>query len=221
MVDRLDAGVGKLLDKLDELKLSDHTIVVFFSDNGGLSVKEGPNTPATSNAPLRAGKGYLYEGGIREPLIVRWPGVTKAGSTCDTPVISNDFFPTFVHACNGKADPSPDGVSLLPLLKGEKPQGPPRALFWHYPHYSNQGGKPGAAVRVGDWKLIEFYEDDRAELYNLKDDVGERTDLAAKEPQRAADLRRRLAEWRNAVDAQMMTPNPDYRAGATTKPKGG
>jgi arylsulfatase A-like enzyme len=211
MIESVDEGVGRLLRKLDELKLADRTVVVFFSDNGGLSVKEGPNTPATSNAPLRAGKGYLYEGGIREPLLVRWPAAVKAGSLCDVPVCSIDFFPTLLELAGVKETPPPvDGVSLVPLLKqtgGLKRE----ALYWHYPHYSNQGGKPGGAVRQGDYKLIEFFEDGAVELYNLKDDPGETNDLAARLPERARELRRKLADYRQAVNAQMPTPNPDYK----------
>lgn len=210
MVQRLDASVGRLMQTLDELKLADDTILIFTSDNGGLSTKEGPNTPATSNAPFRAGKGYLYEGGVREPLIVRWPGAVKAGATSDTPVISTDLYPTILEACGVKPAGPTDGVSLLPVLK-QSGGLPDRDLYWHYPHYSNQGGKPGGAIRRGDWKLIEFYEDMRVELYNLKDDAGERADLAAQEPEKTKQLRTALADWRRAVDAQMPTPNPAYK----------
>jgi arylsulfatase A len=211
MIESMDESVGRVVKKLDELKLADRTLIVFTSDNGGLSVKEGPNTPATSNAPLRAGKGYLYEGGIRVPWIVVWPGVRKRGSTCDVPVSSVDFFPTLLEVARVRlpADRDLDGVSLVPLLKRTgMPKREP--LYWHYPHYSNQGGKPGGAVRAGDWKLIEFYEDMHAELYNLKDDIGEQHDLAANHPEQAARLRKLLHNWRKSVDAQMPTPNPDY-----------
>jgi arylsulfatase A-like enzyme len=211
-VEAVDDSVGRIMSKLDELKLADRTVILFTSDNGGLSVKEGPHTPATSNAPLRAGKGYLYEGGIREPLIVRWPGVVRPGSVCDVPVLSTDFYPTLLQIAGGKADPDRviDGVSLVPLLRGTG--GLKReALYWHYPHYSNQGGKPGGAVRQGDYKLIESYEDGRLELYNLKDDLGETTDLSAKLPGKAKELHQLLKAWRKAVNAQMPTPNPDYQ----------
>src|SRR5207244_10970807 len=146
MIESVDDGVGRLLKKLAGLHLTERTMIVFTSDNGGLSVKEGPNTPPTINAPLREGKGYLYEGGLRVPLLIRWPGVTKAGSTMATPVHSIDFFATLLDACGIKSDTKVDGVSLLPLLKGETL--PRDALFWHSPHYSNQAGRPGAAVRA-------------------------------------------------------------------------
>ena len=169
MLESLDEGVGRILKTLDELEIADRTVIVFTSDNGGLSVKEGPNTPATSNAPLRAGKGYLYEGGIRVPLIVRWPGKTRHGSVCEVPVSGQDLYPTVLDIAGVKPAPGQviDGESLVPLLKGQG--GLKRtALFWHYPHYSNQGGKPGGAVRQGDLKLIEYYEDGRRELYDLE-----------------------------------------------------
>jgi arylsulfatase A len=212
MVESLDDSVGRVMKKLDDLKLAERTVLVFTSDNGGLHVREGPHTPATSNAPLQAGKGYNYEGGIREPLIVRWPGVVKAGSVCATPVLSMDFYPTFLELAGLKGDPKhvPDGVSLVALLKGT---GEPKrtALFWHYPHYSNQGGKPSGAVRQGDWKLIDFYEDGKRELYNLADDIGEKNDLSAKMPDRTKELAKLLDDWRKDVKAQMPTPNPDYK----------
>jgi arylsulfatase A-like enzyme len=219
MVKSLDEGVGRVLQKLTALGLDDRTIVIFFSDNGGLSTAEGS---PTSNAPLRAGKGWLYEGGIREPLMVRWPGVTRAGRVIDQPVISTDFYPTIL-AMTGqppRPDQHVDGISFAPLLKGDDPPAPPQqrdALFWHYPHYANQGGGPAGAVRQGDWKLIEDYEDFHVELYNLKDDPGESKDHAADLPDRANELRKRLHDWRHDVDAQMPTPNPDYRPARANK----
>ena len=210
MVEAVDDSVGRVLKKLEELKVADRTVVIFTSDNGGLSVKEGPNTPSTSNAPLRAGKGYLYEGGIREPLLVRWPGVTKAGSTCDVPVCSVDFYPTVLEMAGVREGAGAvDGVSLVPLLRQA---GEPRrdALYWHYPHYSNQGGRPGGAVRQGQYKLIESYEDGKLELYDLREDVGEANDLARRLPEKTAELHRLLREWRTAVQAQMPSPNPEY-----------
>ena len=211
MIESVDQGVGRILKKLEELGIADRTVVFFTSDNGGLSVREGPNTPATVNAPLRAGKGYLYEGGIREPLLIKWPGVTKPGSVSTVPVCSVDFYPTILAMADVKLQPGQviDGVSLVPLLK--QTGGLEReALYWHYPHYSNQGGKPGGAVRRGDLKLIEFYEDGKLELYNLRDDIGEANDLAAKMPEKAGELRQQLKDWRQSVNAQMPTPNPDY-----------
>jgi arylsulfatase A-like enzyme len=208
MVESMDDSVGRVVKKLDELGLTKNTLVIFTSDNGGLSVLEGPHTPATTNAPLREGKGYLYEGGIREPLLIAGPGVAKPGTTCSVPVCSIDFFPTVLELCGVKSAAKPDGVSIAPLLRGEAMNRD--ALYWHYPHYANQGGKPGGAVREGDRKLIEWYEDGALELYDLRNDPTESTNLAAREPAAAARLRQRLAAWRASVDAQMPTPNPDY-----------
>jgi arylsulfatase A-like enzyme len=207
MVEAMDLAVGKVLAKLDELKLADNTLILFTSDNGGLSTSEGW---VTANAPLRGGKGWMYEGGIREPLIVRWPGVVKPGSVAGTPVSSPDFFPTLLEVAGAKPSPGQtlDGTSLLPVLKGGRL--PERALFWHYPHYGNQGGAPGAAIRRGDWKLIEWQEDGHAELFNLATDLGEQNNLAAKEPQRVARLRAELAAWQKQVGAKFPAPNPNY-----------
>jgi arylsulfatase A-like enzyme len=202
--------------KLDELKLADNTIVIFTSDNGGL-------LRVTSNKPARAGKGSAYEGGVRIPLIVKWPGVTAAGSVCDEPVISMDLYPTLLAASGAAGDAKHnrdvDGVSLVPLLKDPKAKLGREALFWHYPHYHGGGATPYSAVRAGDWRLVEFLEDNRVELYNLRDDVGETKDLAAQMPEKAVELRKRLREWRTAVGAQMPTPNPDYDPKVKAKPK--
>jgi arylsulfatase A-like enzyme len=219
MIESMDNCVGRLMDTLTSLKLNRNTIVIFFSDNGGLSVHEGQHTPATSNAPLREGKGYLHEGGIREPLIVVWPGVIKSGAICDTPVCSIDFFPTFkeIGKVPGDLDPNVDGVSIVPLLKQTGPI-QRDALYWHYPHYSNQGGKPGGAIRVGDFKLIENYEDGSLELYNLKDDISEQSNLTQTIPHKALELEGKLDLWRRATGAQMMEPNPEYRGSLTGNP---
>jgi arylsulfatase A-like enzyme len=215
MVESMDHSVGRLLDALDRLGIADNTIVLFSSDNGGLSVKEGPHTPATTNAPLRAGKGYLYEGGIRVPLLIRWPGVTRPGSVRSDVVSSIDFLPTLCEAAGVEPTPSGpiDGISLVPLLRDPTARLEPRSLFWHYPHFSNQGGRPGAALRGGDWKLIEFYETNKAELYNLAEDVGESFDLAERFPDKVRSLRDELRRWRREVNANMPKPNPDYRSG--------
>jgi arylsulfatase A-like enzyme len=207
MVQSVDESVGRVMQKLAELGIEKNTVVVFTSDNGGLSTSEGA---PTSNLPLRAGKGWHYEGGVREPLIVRWPGVTQPGSTCRAPMMSTDYYPTFLEMAALPLRPRQhvDGVSLVPLLKGGAPA--ERPLFWHYPHYSNQGGAPGGAVRVGNFKLIEWYEDMRVELFNLSDDPGERHDLATAMPDKTAALRRQLHDWRESVKAAMPTPNPDY-----------
>jgi arylsulfatase A-like enzyme len=209
MVEAMDQAVGKVLDALDRLDLAKDTIVFFMSDNGGLSTSEGH---PTCNLPLRAGKGWLYEGGIREPMIVRWPGVTRAGSLCEEPVISPDFYPTMLEMAGlpPKTDQHVDGRSMRPFLQ-QTNRPDRRAFYWHYPHYGNQGGSPGGAVRVGDYKLIEFYEDNRVELYNLRDDLGEQNDLAARMPDKAAELRQMLHQWRSEVGARMPTPNPNRR----------
>lgn len=205
MVEAMDAAVGKVLDSLDEMGIADNTAVFFMSDNGGLSTSEGS---PTSNLPFRGGKGWLYEGGIREPWLVRWPGVTKPGSVCDEPVISVDFAPTILDMAGLPAIPKNhlDGKSLVPVLKDSEANLGRQSLFWHYPHYANQGGFPGGAVREGDWKLLERYEDGRVHLYNLKDDVGERNDLADKHPERVQAMRARLHNWYKDVDAKFLQP---------------
>jgi arylsulfatase A-like enzyme len=207
MVEAMDLAVGKVLAALDELGLRDNTLVIFTSDNGGLSTSEGW---PTSNLPLRAGKGWMYEGGIREPLLVRWPGVSRPGSVVTTPVSSPDLYPSFLEAAGVKpASGQPiDGRSLAAALRG-KPE-PERALFWHYPHYGNQGGAPAAAVRRGDWKLIEWLEDNRVELFNLTADLGEKADVASREPARVASLRAELHAWQRDVGAKFPIPNPAY-----------
>ncbi|MEA1950886.1 MAG: sulfatase [Planctomycetota bacterium] len=222
MVEAMDEAVGKVLDKLDELGLSRNTVVFFTADNGGLSTSEGS---PTSNLPLRGGKGWLYEGGIREPFLARWPGVTSPGSTCDVPVISTDFYPTILAMAGLPAKPRQhkDGCSLVPLLKGNGALDR-EALYWHYPHYGNQGGFPGGAIRMGDWKLLERYEDGRVHLYNLAEDVGEKNDLARKHPRRVATMREKLHAWYEEVDAKFLQPKkktPDaakpWRPGDTAK----
>jgi hypothetical protein len=170
---------------------------------------EGPHTPATINAPLREGKGYLYEGGIREPLLVYAPGVSKAGAICSDAVCSIDLFSTVLDLCNVKHEAAIDGISLAPLLKG-KPMARREALYWHYPHYSNQGGRPGGAIRAGPYKLIEFYESGRQELFNLKDDISEAQNLIDEKPELAKRLHAQLETWRQAVGARKMRPNFDY-----------
>ena len=204
MIQSLDESVGRILAKLDEWNLANRTIVVFTSDNGG-AVHFG-KPPATSNTPLRAGKGYAYEGGLRVPLLIKAPGTTRPGAVCNTPVISHDFFPTLLALAGAPPAASRtavDGVSLLPLLQGAA--GLPRQeLFWHYPHFWN-GGKitPYSVARVGDWKLIRFYESGTEELYKLRDDLGEQHDLAASQPAKRQELGRRLDQWLKTVGAQL------------------
>lgn len=214
MVWSMDENIGRLLAALEETGQANNTVVFFTSDNGGLATSEGS---PTCNAPLSEGKGWMYEGGTREPLLVRWPGVTEPGSTCDVPVTTPDFYPTMLEIAG--ADPMPlrddgevqpcDGVSLVPLLQGGD-RLDREAIFWHYPHYGNQGGTPGCSVRSGDYKLIEFFEDGRLELYNLREDVGEDHNLAGEEPDRAEHMHAMLRAWRAEVGAKLPTPNPDW-----------
>jgi arylsulfatase A-like enzyme len=211
MVESFDIALGRLRAKLDQLKIADNTILFVTSDNGGLRYEGGSKAPVTDNRPLRAGKGHLFEGGIREPLLVRWPGVTKPGGVIDAPVSSIDYFSTILEMAGGwvPAGDRVDGASIAPLVRGSPP--PKRdALYWHYPHYSNQGGVPAGAVRQGDWKLIEFYEDCRLELFNLKDDLGEIRNLVRREPAKAAELHRMLQRWRESVNAAMPKANSAY-----------
>lgn len=205
MIESLDESVGGVLKALDQAGVADHTMVLFFSDNGGLRYEGKARDAVTDNSPFRAGKGHLYEGGIREPMIVRWPGVVGGGRMIDTPVSSIDFLPTFCDVAGVRA-PGVDGVSLAPLLRGKTLKA--RPLFWHYPHYSNQGGEPGSAIRDGDWKLIEFLTDGRRELFHLKDDPGERRNLIEREPERARQLWARLDRWRKESGAQIPVRNP-------------
>ena len=210
MVAAVDDSVGALLDKLEELKLDKNTVVIFFSDNGGLSTlgRIGPGC----NLPLRAGKGWLYEGGIREPTLIRAPGVTRPGSVSHKPMISMDFFPTMLDLAGLPLQPKlhVDGRSLLSQLKGNDTG--QRTLHWHYPHYHGSSWKPGASIRDGDWKLIEFYHYNNFELYNLVKDPGERTDLAKRNPRKAAELRAKLSAWQKRMKAKMPVLNPDYKA---------
>jgi arylsulfatase A-like enzyme len=211
MIESMDDSVGRIVAKLDELNLSGRTAVLFTSDNGGLSVLEGPNTPSTINSPFREGKGFLYEGGTRVPLLVRWPGVTRPGTVSGTPVSGIDFLPTILDLCGLENESKVDGVSLRPVLGGQGDL-PPRPLYWHYPHYSNQGGRPGSSIRDGDFKLIEFFEDGRRELYDVRKDAGETRNLALEQPERAKELAGKLEAWRREVGARMMKPNPAYVA---------
>jgi arylsulfatase A-like enzyme len=208
MIENLDWNIGRLLAALTECGLADNTVVIFTSDNGGLATAEGS---PTCNAPLAEGKGWMYEGGTREPLLVKWPGVIAPGSTCSTPVTSPDFLPTLLEmaALPPRTDLPIEGVSFTPLLTGADALDR-AAIFWHYPHYGNQGGTPGSAVRAGDYKLIEFFEDGRLELYHLRNDLCEAHNLVAAEPDVAQRLHALLTTWRASVEAQIPAPNPAY-----------
>jgi len=214
MIESMDDSIGAVQATIKRLKLEDNTIVIFFSDNGG-------HGAVTSNAPLRGSKGMLYEGGIREPLVVKWPGVTKAGSTCREPVIGVDLYPTFMEAAEIKRPKKLklDGLSLVPCLKDASAALGRDALYWHFPAYlqgytARHGAfrtTPAAAVRMGDWKLIEFFEDGELELYNLRKDLGEKNNLAGKMPEKVKELYASMLKWRKATKAPVPSEkNPLY-----------
>lgn len=210
MIQSVDESVGRITKKLNELKIAERTVFIIMSDNGGVAFE---NRHVTSNRPLREGKGTAYEGGVRVPFIISWHGVVKPGSTCDIPVSSVDFYPTILETAQFKDMPNHnvDGVSLVPLLKQTGTINRD-VLYWHYPHYHPFGATPYGAIRKGDFKLIEFYEDNHIELYNLKEDVGESINLAVKMTEKANELRLMLHNWRKSVNAQMPSPNPNYDA---------
>jgi arylsulfatase A-like enzyme len=210
MVEYVDIALGQLRDLLDRLGLTDNTIVILTSDNGGVGYQGRNLHRIADNGLLRAGKGYLYEGGIREPLLVYWPGVTKAGSISDVPVTGLDFMPTILNIVGAPDPPSPqDGMDITGILRGGDSLSR-NALYWHYPNYSDQGGTPSGAIRESDWKLIEFFEDNHLELYNLAEDPGEQYNFASSYSDKAEDLRRKLQVWRTGVNALMPMPNPMY-----------
>jgi arylsulfatase A-like enzyme len=209
VIETLDDSISRVLRKLDELHLREQTIVIFTSDNGGLHVAELGLDAPTYNGQYRAGKGYLYEGGLREPLIVRWPGHVAAGVVNPTPVCLADLMPTLVELAGAPKLEGLDYQSIAGLLQG-KESARPTEFYWHFPHYTNQGSRPAGAVRLENWKLIEQYEDGRAELYDLASDPTEQTDVAAREPARVAAMRGKLAAWRVAVNAQEMRANPAF-----------
>jgi arylsulfatase A-like enzyme len=217
MLERLDSSIGRLIARLDELGLAEKTVVIFFGDNGMFGDPE-------TLKPLRGAKGHLYEAGIREPLIVRWPGKVKANSICDVPVISNDFYPSLAELAGQRlSQPDLDGISFVRLLRqtGSLSR---EALYFHYPHYSPQGGRPGGAVVAGRHKLIVRYEKevdakdalDAVELYDLEKDIGEQHNLARSTPEKARTLYQKFKQWQLAVGAQQMKRNPDYNPGLPT-----
>ena len=223
MVESMDESLGRILNKLKELGIEDNTLVIFYSENGGMSAANFwdpervipdsllDKAYSTSNLPLRGGKGWLYEGGIRVPLIVKWPGKGAQGLVSDVPVITPDIYPTIMEilGITGKGGVS-DGVSFVPLLQGAKTLDR-EAIYWHFPHYSNHGMQsPGGAIRDGDYKLLEYFENGTVQLFNLVNDIGEQNDLSKTEVQKTKELTEKLHQWRKDVDAQMMKPNPDY-----------
>jgi uncharacterized sulfatase len=212
MVEDLDRSVGRLLQRLEQLNLRERTLVLFASDNGGLVRNYlGVGDAVTTNTPLRDEKGTLYEGGIRVPLIVRWPGVVPKGTESSVPATTADLLPTLCAVAGASLPDQPiDGLSLLPLLRQPSARLAREAIYFHYPHYHHS--RPAGALRMGPWKLIEFFEDDRLELYQLADDPGETTDLSVRYPDRARELQGHLAAWREQVGARMPTENPKYDA---------
>jgi arylsulfatase A-like enzyme len=208
MMENLDWNIGRVLQALEETGQAENTLVVFTSDNGGLATSEGS---PTCNAPLAEGKGWMYDGGVREPLLIRWPAGIAPGQLCPTPVTSPDFYPTFLEVAGLPLRPEQhvDGVSFLPFLDGaaDFDRGP---LFWHYPHYGNQGGTPGCAIRQGDWKLIEFFEDGRLELYNLRADISETRNLVEERSELSHELHAQLVAWRERIEVKIPQPNPDW-----------
>jgi arylsulfatase A-like enzyme len=207
LVEQMDDAIGMVLDKLEELGLEKNTIVIFTSDNGGVAAGDAS---ATSNLPLRAGKGYQFEGGIREPYLISVPWMHHEGEQNSMPVTGTDFYPTLLELAGAppRPDQHADGTSLVPLLKGETI--PERALIWHYPHYGNQGGEPSSIIRRGDWKLIHYYEDGREELYNLAEDTGETNDLSATRPDKVKELQLELFGYLDGVGARFPVPDPEY-----------
>jgi arylsulfatase A-like enzyme len=201
MVTAMDQAVGKVLKSIDENGVAENTVVIFMSDNGGLATSEGH---PTTNLPLRAGKGWIYEGGIREPMLVRAPGVTTAATECNQYVSSVDFYPTMLELAGQPKDTRADvdGVSFVPLLEGKKlDRGP---IFWHYPHYGNQGGSPSAAIRDGKWKLIQWLETDDVSLYDIDADIGEKNDLASQHTDVVLRMKNQLTAWQKDVDAKQL-----------------
>ncbi len=227
MIQAVDDGVGKIQQTLDELELIENTIVVFYSDNGGVA-------RVTDMKPLRGYKGTYYEGGIREPFFVKWPGVVTAGTTCDELMIGVDLYPTFCEMTGGSLPENQplDGVSLVPLLQGKVKTLGQRALFWHFPAYLQAGGavegfesrdplfrtRPCSIIRLGDWKLHQYFEDGGLELYNLREDAGEANNLARAMPAKAQELLEQLEAWQAGIGAPIPTqPNPAFDAQAESR----
>ncbi len=223
MIERIDIAVGNLRNLLRRAGVADNTVILLTSDNGGVGFQGRALHRIADNGGLRAGKGFLYEGGIREPLIAYWPGVVESGSTCHVPVTGTDFMPAILSLAAAGAPPEPcDGIDISGLLRGRATPARDR-LYWHYPHYSDQGGTPSGAIREGDWKLLEFFEDSHLELYDLSLDPGEQYNLASSFSDKVVDLHEKLIAWRTCQNALMPTPNPDYNpvlAGMSSGPQG-
>lgn len=216
MVASLDQSVGRILDRLEQNQLTDNTVIVFTSDNGGLTQRYGKHDGFTENLPLRRGKGSAYEGGVRVPAIIKWPGVTRSGMVSNEPIITNDYFPTFVEMATATSSSddrinqeTTDGQSLVSLLRDPNAT-LERDLFWHYPHYHAGGDGPYSAIRSGDYRLIEFHEGQSVRLYDLASDLGELNDLAVQMPEKAVSLRTKLHRWRTSIGAQMPMVNPNH-----------
>ncbi|MDH5399836.1 MAG: sulfatase-like hydrolase/transferase, partial [Cyclobacteriaceae bacterium] len=207
LVESMDDAIGVVLDAIKDLGLEENTIVVFTSDNGGVS---SGDAFSTSNLPFKGGKGYQWEGGIREPYFVKVPWLPTAGKVTEEVASGVDFYPTLLELAGLALIPEQhvDGLSLVPVLNGEKL--PERPLYWHYPHYGNQGGQPSSIIRLGDWKLIHYWEDDREELYNVTEDMTESKNLAAENPEKVKELSDMLLGWLKEVDANMARPDTLY-----------
>jgi arylsulfatase A len=237
MVESMDESLGRVMEKLKALGLSENTIIIFGSDNGGMAAanfgrpyrqidpEKLDRAYSTSNLPLRGAKGWLYEGGIRVPMIVKWSGIKDPGSVSDVPVVTTDFYPSVLDMIGLPLQPQQhaDGKSIVPVLKGETNLDRD-ALYWHFPHYSNHGMQsPGAAIRSRNYKLLEYYENNSVQLFDLEKDIAELNDISEENPEKVAELRQMLAKWREDVGARMMEPNPDYDASSTpagSKPPG-
>ena len=212
MVASLDENVGRILNKVEEAGISQQTVIIFYSDNGGLGK---PRTNAEQNYPLRSGKGSLYEGGIRVPLMIKWPGITNPGTVTDVPVTSTDFYPTFLDLLGFKGDEAHnnnlDGISIAPVLKDPHGNLERQTLCWHHPHYYPDRKGPVSAIRKGNWKLLHYFEDNTLELYNLETDTGENNNLVASHPEKTKSLYKSLKKWRKEVNARLPSQNPDYK----------
>lgn len=211
MIATLDENVGRILKKLEEVGVEDRTVVIFYSDNGGYI---GERVNVEENYPLRSGKGSLYEGGIRVPLIIRWPGVTEPGGISEAPVTSNDFYPTLLEITGLKGDEeynkNIDGISLVPVLRNPSANLNRQSLFWHFPHYYRTT-PPVSAIRKGEWKLLHYFEDNHLELYNLEEDLGEMNNLVDQYSDKAQNLYQELKKWREQMDAKLPSLNPQYK----------